>query len=148
MPCRKCESSVIVHKNILPIIDLSEDSNTTTTIITEKALESHLLDNNNSQPNPEEYSPIDDEYSNDDNDDHIQDIHKKVIKMYTDWKATGFGGQSENNTKWIEDTINQAISTISEKVKYPSEECHMEACYNALSNADNEEFQNKIKHDS
>jgi hypothetical protein len=42
-------------------------------------------------------------------------------------------------------TINQAISTTSEKVKYPSEECLMEACYNALSNADNEEFQNKIK---
>ncbi|PKK59627.1 hypothetical protein RhiirC2_717781 [Rhizophagus irregularis] len=65
--------------------------------------------------------------------------------MYTDWKATGFGGQSENNTKWIENTINQAISTISEKVKYPSEKCLMEAYYNALSNADNEEFQNKIK---
>ncbi|CAB5391220.1 unnamed protein product [Rhizophagus irregularis] len=65
--------------------------------------------------------------------------------MYTDWKATGFGSQSENNTKWIENTINQAISTISEKVKYPSEKCLMEAYYNALSNADNEEFQNKIK---
>ncbi|CAB4392465.1 unnamed protein product [Rhizophagus irregularis] len=186
MPRRKRESSVIVHKNILPIIDLSEDSNATTTIITEEALESHLLDNDNTQPNQEEYSPIDDEYSNDDDDDHstthsinkrknrdterdkdkqkitrntlsdmqnvqnqlvtiVQDVHKKVTEMYTGWKATGFGGQSENNTKWIEDTINQAISTISEKVKYPSEECLMEACYNALSNADNEEFQNKIK---
>ncbi|CAG8664673.1 4455_t:CDS:2 [Rhizophagus irregularis] len=57
----------------------------------------------------------------------VQDVHKKATEMYTDWKATGFGGQSENNTKWIEDTINQAISTISEKVKYPSEECLMEA---------------------
>jgi hypothetical protein len=69
MPRRKRESSVIVHKNILPIIDLSEDSNATTTIITEEALESHLLDNDNTQPDPEEYSPNDDEYSNDD-DDH------------------------------------------------------------------------------
>ncbi|PKK58638.1 hypothetical protein RhiirC2_720381 [Rhizophagus irregularis] len=181
MPRRKRESSVIVHKNILPIIDLSEDSNATTTIITEEALESHLLDNDNTQPNQEEYSPIDDEYSNDDDDDHstthsinkrknrdterdkdkqkitLQDVHKKVTEMYTDWKATGFGGQSENNTKWIEvsniifvnigtrSTKQFLVSTISEKVKYPSEECLMEACYNALSNADNEEFQNKIK---
>uniref|UniRef100_U9SMI0 Uncharacterized protein n=1 Tax=Rhizophagus irregularis (strain DAOM 181602 / DAOM 197198 / MUCL 43194) TaxID=747089 RepID=U9SMI0_RHIID len=157
MPHRKRESSVIVHKNILPIIDLSEDSNATTTIITEEALESHLLDNDNTQPNQEEYSPIDNEYFNDDDDDHntthsinkqknrdtkrdkdkqkrtrtlsdmqnvqnqlvtiVQDVHKKATEMYTDWKATGFGGQSENNTKWIEDTINQAISTISEKAQ-------------------------------
>jgi hypothetical protein len=32
----------------------------------------------------------------------VQDVHKKVNEMYTDWKATGFGGHSENNTKWIE----------------------------------------------
>lgn len=32
----------------------------------------------------------------------VQDVHKKATEMYTDWKATGFGGQSENNTKWIE----------------------------------------------
>ncbi|RGB27853.1 hypothetical protein C1646_768525 [Rhizophagus diaphanus] len=124
----------------------------------QETLESHLLNNNNTQPNPEEYSPIDDEYSNDDDDDHsmthsinkrknrdterdkdkqkrthkldllvVQDVYKKVTEMYTDWKATGFEGQSENNTKWIE---NVSL---------------MEACYNALSNTDNEEFQNKIK---
>ena len=96
--------------------------------------------------------------------------------MYTDWKATDFGGNSENNTKWIEvgiiiviniivlfasniicmfflclllisqDMINQAISTTSKKVKYPSKEYLIKICYNALSDANNEEFQNKIKH--
>ncbi|EXX52079.1 uncharacterized protein OCT59_022776 [Rhizophagus irregularis] len=159
MPHRKRESSVIVHKNILPIIDLSEDSNATTTIITEEALESHLLDNDNTQPNQEEYSPIDNEYFNDDDDDHntthsinkqknrdtkrdkdkqkrtrtlsdmqnvqnqlvtiVQDVHKKATEMYTDWKATGFGGQSENNTKWIEAQClsRQARSNIVQRIK-------------------------------
>ncbi|GES83122.1 hypothetical protein GLOIN_2v1789101 [Rhizophagus clarus] len=65
--------------------------------------------------------------------------------MYTDWKATGFGGHSENDTKWLEDMINQAISTISEKIKYPSKKCLMNICYDALSDANNEEFQSKIK---
>ncbi|CAB4483957.1 hypothetical protein RhiirA1_401477 [Rhizophagus irregularis] len=159
MPHRKRESSVIVHKNILPIIDLSEDSNATTTIITEEALESHLLDNDNTQPNQEEYSPIDNEYFNDDDDDHntthsinkqknrdtkrdkdkqkrtrtlsdmqnvqnqlvtiVQDVHKKATEMYTDWKATGFGGQLENNTKWIEAQClsRQARSNIVQRIK-------------------------------
>ncbi|GES72492.1 hypothetical protein GLOIN_2v1789101 [Rhizophagus clarus] len=43
------------------------------------------------------------------------------------------------------DTINQAISTISEKIKYPSEKCLMNVCYDALSDANNKEFQSKIK---
>ncbi|GBC03787.1 hypothetical protein RclHR1_05320004 [Rhizophagus clarus] len=47
--------------------------------------------------------------------------------MYMDWKAIGFGGHPKSDTKWLEDTINQAISTISEKIKYSSEECLMNA---------------------
>lgn len=31
-----------------------------------------------------------------------QDIQKKVNEMYADWKATGFGGHTENDTKWID----------------------------------------------
>ncbi|GES82462.1 hypothetical protein GLOIN_2v1789101 [Rhizophagus clarus] len=146
----------------------------TSAITIGEALERHLLDNDDTLPNLEDYTPNDDEYSNDDDHDdddddnmiHLnnkrkikdtekeKDIQKrirnsrcaqKVNEMYTDWKATGFGGHSESDTKWLEDTINQAISTISEKIKYPSEECHMNVCYDALSDANNEEFQNKIK---
>jgi len=35
----------------------------------------------------------------------IQDMHKKVDKMYTDWKATGFCGRTENDTKWFEVSV-------------------------------------------
>jgi hypothetical protein len=63
IPRKKRESSVMVHKNILPIINISEDSSATTTITTGEASERHLLDNDNILPNLEEYSPIDDEYS-------------------------------------------------------------------------------------
>ncbi|GES89530.1 hypothetical protein GLOIN_2v1789101 [Rhizophagus clarus] len=68
--------------------------------------------------------------------------------MYMDWKAIGFGGHPKSDTKWLEDTINQAISTISEKIKYSSEECLMNVCYDALSDANNEEFQSKFKRDA
>ncbi len=36
----------------------------------------------------------------------VQDMHKKVNEMYIDWKAAGFGGHTENDTKWIEVSMN------------------------------------------
>lgn len=41
--------------------------------------------------------------------------------------------------------ISQAIYAMIEKVKYPNDERLMKVCYEALSNANSEEFQKKIK---
>ncbi|CAB5193393.1 unnamed protein product [Rhizophagus irregularis] len=42
-------------------------------------------------------------------------------------------------------TISQAIYTMTERSKYPSDERLMQVCYNALLNANGKEFQNKMK---
>lgn len=66
--------------------------------------------------------------------------------MYTNWKANGgFGNPTENDKRWFEDVIGQAIYTIIDKVKYPDDECIMQVCYDALSDAENNNFNKKIK---
>jgi hypothetical protein len=35
----------------------------------------------------------------------VQDMHKKINEMHTDWKSTGFGNHTENDTKWLEVSI-------------------------------------------
>ena len=40
---------------------------------------------------------------------------------------------------------SQAIYTTTERSKYPSDERLMQVCYNALLNANGEEFQNKME---
>ena len=100
MPCKKCESSAIVYKNILPIIDLSEGSNKTTDITlnssTKETLERHL-DNNDTLLNLKDYSLNNEYFNNEDDDSTIQfnnkwknnDIKKetdlqKKIRMFID----------------------------------------------------------------
>ncbi|PKY61204.1 hypothetical protein RhiirA4_485856 [Rhizophagus irregularis] len=51
----------------------------------------------------------------------------------------------ENDMKWIEDVINQVIYTTAEKVKYPSDKFIMQICYDALINAENDNFNKKMK---
>ncbi|CAG8682530.1 6624_t:CDS:2 [Cetraspora pellucida] len=76
----------------------------------------------------------------------IQDIQKKLDEMYSDWKAIGFGVQMKNDTKSIEDAISQTIYSLIEKVKYSSDKCLMQVCYDALLDMKEEGFTNKIKH--
>ena len=98
MPRKRRESSTIAHKNPLPIIDLSEDSNSTSSIpnITiEETVERNLLDNNNNTTllNLEDNSP-NDEHSDDEDDNsityfnnnkrknkEIEDAQKKIRKL-------------------------------------------------------------------
>ncbi|GBB95654.1 hypothetical protein RclHR1_25890001, partial [Rhizophagus clarus] len=73
---KKCGSSVITHKNILLIIDFSKDLNaisSTFAITTGEVLERHLLDNDDTLLNLEDYTSNDDEYSNDDDHDDDDD---------------------------------------------------------------------------
>ncbi|GBC03786.1 hypothetical protein RclHR1_05320003 [Rhizophagus clarus] len=82
MARKKHESSVITHKNILPIINLLKDLNatsSTSTITTGEALERHLLNNDDILLNLEDYTPNDDEYSND--DDHDDDDDDNMIHL-------------------------------------------------------------------
>ncbi|CAB4401547.1 unnamed protein product [Rhizophagus irregularis] len=77
----------------------------------------------------------------------IQAMQKNVNEIYFDWKSTGgFNSHAENDMKWMEDAISQAIYTLSEKVKYPNDERIMQVCYDALANIGNEDFLNVIKH--
>ncbi|CAB4487136.1 unnamed protein product [Rhizophagus irregularis] len=76
----------------------------------------------------------------------IQAMQKNVNEMYLDWKSTGgFGSHAENDTKWMEEAVSQAVYTLSEKVKYPSDERIMQVCYDALADIGNEDFLNIIK---
>jgi hypothetical protein len=101
----------------------------------------------------------------------VQDIQKKVDEIYGDWKSTGFGGHvDKNDMKWIDvsiilidiclfpmlyskvtyniilqDAISKAVYNKIEKRKYPNDEQLMQVCYDALVNANKEEFQNKIR---
>ncbi|GES83121.1 hypothetical protein GLOIN_2v1789101 [Rhizophagus clarus] len=105
MACKKCGSSVITHKNILPIIDLSKDSNaisSTSAITTGEALERHLLDNDDTLPNLEDYTPNDDEYSND--DDHDDDDDDNMIHL--------------NNKRKIKDTEKE--KDIQKRIRHTS----------------------------
>ncbi|RGB22247.1 hypothetical protein C1646_677979 [Rhizophagus diaphanus] len=70
----------------------------------------------------------------------IQEIQKNVNEIYADVKSNGGLSQIENNTKWIEDAISQAIYTLSGKVKYPNDEQLMQVCHDALSDARQGEF--------
>ena len=98
MPRKRRESSTIAHKNLLPIIDLSEDSNSTSSIsnITiEETVKRNLLDNNDNTTllNLEDNSP-NDEHSDDEDDNsityfnnnkrknkEIEDAQKKIRKL-------------------------------------------------------------------
>ncbi|PKB99475.1 hypothetical protein RhiirA5_429625 [Rhizophagus irregularis] len=77
----------------------------------------------------------------------IQAMQKNVNEMYLDWKSTGgFGSHAENDTKWMEDAVSQAVYTLSEKVKYLNDERIMQVCYDhALADIGNEDFLNVIK---
>ena len=45
----------------------------------------------------------------------------------------------------LQDVVSQAVYTLSGKVKYPSDERLMQACYDALSDAKRDDFSNVIK---
>ncbi|KAF0537231.1 hypothetical protein F8M41_008645 [Gigaspora margarita] len=76
----------------------------------------------------------------------IQDIHKKLDEMYSDWKAVGFGSNIKIDKKWIEDAISQVIYGVIEKTKFPNDELLMKVCYEALVAMKGDEFINKIKY--
>ena len=45
----------------------------------------------------------------------------------------------------LQDAISEAVYTVIEKRKYPNDEQLMQVCYDALINANKEEFQNRIR---
>src|SRR6266498_4493115 len=80
MPRKKRGSSVVTRKNVLPIIDLSEDSSNST--IATREAHQELFDNDNTLPDSEDYLPNDDEcYLNDlnseDDDDSVVHFNNK-----------------------------------------------------------------------
>ncbi|RGB25071.1 hypothetical protein C1646_772239 [Rhizophagus diaphanus] len=68
-----------------------------------------------------------------------------VIKYVTNGD---FSSNVENDMKWIEDIINQVIYITAKKVKYPSDEFIMQISYDALINAENDNFNKKMKNGS
>ncbi|KAF0496484.1 hypothetical protein F8M41_020966 [Gigaspora margarita] len=76
----------------------------------------------------------------------IQDIHRKLDEIYSDWKDVGFGSNIKTDKKWIEDAISQVIYGVIEKTKYPNDELLMKVCYEALVAIKGDEFINKIKY--
>ncbi|CAG8745053.1 5846_t:CDS:2, partial [Gigaspora rosea] len=72
----------------------------------------------------------------------IHDIKRKIDEMHENWKVSSKNFK-ENEAKWIELAIGDAVYSKIGQVKYPTDEQLMEVCYDALLNTYKDEFQNK-----